>query len=144
MLGTPPVGLLLLTIWQVVLGHQWGNRPVSNGSLIGWTIFVWLLFVRLATVRLVTDVYPGEVSVAMRGIWRKRRIPRASIRSAKEVSFNPIRDYGGYGIRSTSGGKAYLASGNQGVRLDLDDGSFLLIGSRRADELAKIICINKA
>ena len=139
LVAIPPVMLLLLLIWQVVLGHKWGKQPMSNGSLIGWTIFLWLVYLRLILVRLVTEVRPGELLVSMHGLWRKRRIPLASIRSLQVVTFDPVTDYGGYGIRTTQNGVAYIAGGNDGVRLELTKGAPVIIGSRKPKELAAAI-----
>jgi hypothetical protein len=54
------------------------------------------------------------------------------------VSFDPVRDWGGYGVRVTRRGRAYLAGGNQGVELETGRG-LVLIGSRRPAELARAI-----
>ena len=115
----PPSIMLGLLIWQVVLGHPWGKHPMSNARVIGWTIFLWVVYFRLITVRLVTEVRDETLIVALRGLWRTRRIALADIQSAETVTFDPERDYGGYGIRSNREGKAYLAKGHQGVRLKL-------------------------
>lgn len=128
--------MLLLLIWQVVLGHAWGKHPMSNGNVIGWTIFLWLIYVRLITVRLVTEVRPKELLVAMRGMWRSRRIRRESIQSVDILDHDPARDFGGYGIRTTRAGRAYLAGGGAGVRLNLASGEKVVIGSKRPNELA--------
>ena len=117
LLAVPPFILLVLVIWQAVLGHPWGKHPMSNASLVGWTIFLWLVYLRLVRIRLVTEVRPSELQVSMRGLWRKRRIPVNDIKSLEVVKFDPVRDYGGYGIRITRHGTAYIASGNEGVRL---------------------------
>jgi hypothetical protein len=138
-LAIPPCGMLCLLIWQVILGHPWGKQPTSNVSVVFWTAFLWLLYVRLITVRLVTDVRTDELVVAMRGLWPARRIPLAGIQSAETVTFDAERDYGGYGIRSSRQGKAYIASGNRGVRLKLADGSTFLVGSQKPGELASLI-----
>ena len=135
-LALPPLALLFLTIWQVVLHHPWGSKPLSNGDLIFLTVLVSAVYLRLITVRLVTDVDRAELSVGMRGLWRKRHVPLAAIRSAAPVRFDPAAEYGGYGIRSGPRGLAYIAEGNRAVQLELKDGSKLLIGSQRADELA--------
>lgn len=135
MLAIPPLGMLLLTIWQVVLGHPWGKQPMSNGSIVFWTVFLWLFYVRLLTIRLVTQVGDGEFIVRMKGLWRKRRIPISKIRSAEVITFDPFRDYGGFGIRSTRAGKAYIAQGNQGVKITLDDGKVVVVGSQKSAEL---------
>lgn len=136
MLAIPPCGMTALLIWHVVLGHPWGKQQLSNASVIGWTIFLWLIYARLLTVRLVTEIRDGEMLVALRGFWRARRIPIATIASVEIVHFDSVRDYGGYGIRVTKKGKAYLAGGEDGVRVTLKDGSEVVVGSRRTKELA--------
>lgn len=135
----PPCVMLGLLIWQVVLGHPWGKQPMSNANVIGWTAFIWVIYFRLITVQLVTEVRDGELVVGLRGLWRARRVPLGDIQSAEIVTFDPERDYGGYGIRSTRQGTAYIASGNRGVRLKLANGATLVIGSQRLDELAGIL-----
>ena len=54
--------MLGLLIWQVILGHPWGEHPMSNANVIGWTVFLWLIYFRLITVRLVTEVRKGDWS----------------------------------------------------------------------------------
>jgi len=139
LLAIPPFFLLLLVVWQVILGHPIGKQPMSNASIIGWTIFLWLVYFRLITVRLVTRVGPSEITVAMRGFWRERRIPLAEITSVETVTFDPVRDWGGYGMRTTSRGSAYIACGGRGVEIKLAKGGVAVIGSERADELAAAI-----
>ena len=138
-LASPPCFMLGLLIWQVVLGHTWGKHPMSNGDVIGWTIFLWLVYFRLITVRLVTEVRPRELVIALRGLWRLRRVPLDRIRSVETITHDIARDYGGYGIRSTREGKAYVAGGSRGVRVTLDEGEKLVVGSQRPDELAAAV-----
>jgi hypothetical protein len=98
-----------------------------------------VIYFRLITVQLVTEVRETTLVVTMRGIWRTRRIPLADIQSVETVTFDPDRDYGGYGIRSNRQEKAYIASGNRGVRLKLTQGSMLVLGSQRSGELAGVL-----
>jgi len=135
----PPVAMLLLAIWQVGLGHPWGKQPMSNAGVVGWSIFLWLIYFRLITIKLVTDVLPNELSVAMRGLWRSYRISWDAVQSVRAVTFDPVRDWGGYGVRSTSRGKAYIAPGNQAVELQLKKGGVVLVSSNRAAELAQVL-----
>ncbi len=109
---------------------------MSNANVIGWTIFLWLIYFRLITVRLVTDVHKGELVIAMRGLWRSRRVPLDRIQAVETITHDIARDYGGYGIRSTRDGKAYVAGGSRGVRVTLAGGEKLVVGSERPDELA--------
>jgi hypothetical protein len=129
-LATPPCIMLGLLIWQVVLGHPVGKQPMSNGNVIGWTIFLWVVFFRLITVRLVTKVDDSGLDVRFRGLWRARRVPLSAIQSVQTVTFDPRRN---------SPGKRYVANGNQGVLLKLVSGSTLLVGSQKPEELVGIL-----
>jgi len=135
----PPVAMLLLAIWQVGLGHPWGKQPMSNAGIVGWAIFLWLIYFRLISVKLVTDVLPNELSVAMRGLWRSYRISLLAVQSVRVVTFDPIKEWGGYGVRSTTRGKAFIARGNQAVELELKKGGVVLVGSQRPDELTRCL-----
>jgi len=134
-----PAGFTLLLVWQVVLGHQAGPHPMPNGNVVGWTVFLWLVYLRLITVRLVTTVEPGRLSVSLRGLWTVRRIAPADVRRTDVVTYRPVEDYGGYGIRLTKRGRAYIASGDRGVRLTLSKGGTILIGSQRPGDLVRSI-----
>ncbi|MGH9667436.1 MAG: DUF6141 family protein [Bryobacteraceae bacterium] len=138
-LAIPPLIMALLAIWQVGFGRAWGKQTMSNAGVIGWTVFLWLVYWRLVTVKLITRVGGGEVSVRMRGLWRTRRIPLERIASCEVAAFDPMRDFGGRGIRATHTGKAYVAQGNRGVRLQLKTGGTVLIGSAKADDLKSTI-----
>jgi len=139
MLAIPPLGVSLIAFVQVVLHHPFGLHPMSNGGVIGLAVFLWLVYIRLATVRLVTEVTDRTLSVSFRGLWRKRRIPIGAIASARALTYDAARDYGGYGIRSSARGRAYIVSGNRGVRIQLADGSELLVGSAKSEALAEAI-----
>jgi hypothetical protein len=138
-LAMPPAAMLFIAVRQLVFHLPWGHPPMSNGGVAFLTVLLVAVYVRLITVRLVTDIRSGELSVGLQGLWRKRRVPLAGIRSAIEVQYDPAAEYGGYGIRSGAKGLAYIASGNRGVQVELNDGSKLLIGSQRGGELARRI-----
>ena len=68
-----------------------------------------------------------------------RHIPLDQITRWEARTYRPILEYGGWGIRCGWKGMAYNVSGNQGVQLELANGKRILIGSQRAEELAKAI-----
>ena len=138
-LAMPPLALIIVTCRQVFWHHPWGNPPTPTGDLLFLTILLLAVYVRLITVRLVTELRPNQLSVTMKGFFRRARIPLADIREASAVEYDPAAEYRGYGVRSGPRGKAYIASGNQAVQLELRDGHKLLIGSARARELAHAI-----
>ncbi len=138
-LAIPPLCLAALTLWQVVLGHPVGKQPPSNASLITLTVFLLIVYLRLVTVRLSTEVTPEQVRVRMRGFWRERRVAASDIKALKIITYDPVRDYGGYGIRKTRRGTAMIARGNRGVRLELKSGGAMVIGSAQPEELLSAI-----
>lgn len=129
-------------VTQLVLKRPWGDRPMSDTALVATGAFSILaavgflfLFYRL---RLVTEVRKDGILIHFWPLARKR-IDFAAIRSCRVVTYHPIRDYGGWGIRYGRKGKAYNVSGNQGVELVFAEGKPLLIGSQRPEELAAAI-----
>ena len=129
-------------IRQIILGQPWGDRPMSDISLI----IVGLLSITLMggmtylfySLKLVTEVRNDCVHIRFFPL-SEQRIPFHNIKKCEVRRYNPIREYGGWGIRYGRKGKAYNVSGNRGVQLELFQGKNLLIGSARSDELAQAI-----
>ncbi len=129
---------------QIYLDIPWGTNPISDREVIvfgalAFTIgagLPWLLY----TMRLTVQVSSGALYVRYPP-FIDRRIPIASIAQYQAVTYSPLRDYGGWGVRIWWGGKgwAYNVHGTRGVRLEFANGSHLLIGSQRADEFARAI-----
>jgi hypothetical protein len=138
-LAMPPAALIFVTVRHLVWHNPWGTPPVSNGGLLFLAVLLVLVYVRLITVRLVTELRPAEIAVGLRGLWRKRRISLDQVRTARTVEYDPIRDFGGYGVRSGLRGQAYIARGNRGVELEVQDGRKVLIGSQDPARLARQI-----
>ena len=135
----PPFGMTCLLVWQVLLGHSWEKQPMPNGSVVFWTLFLWIIYFRLITVRLVTEVRERELVVVLRGLWRARHVPLGEILSVQTTTFDPERDYGGFGIRSGRFATAYIGSGRRGVRLQLASGAAMVVGSQQPEELANLL-----
>jgi hypothetical protein len=138
-LAMPPAALAIVSCRQIFWNRPWGNPPVSNSDLLFLTILILLVYIRLITVRLVTELRPEQLSVAMKGLWRRTRVAVADIRAAAAVEYDPVVEYRGYGVRMGPRGQAYIASGSQAVQLELGDGRKLLVGSQQAKELARKI-----
>lgn len=129
-LALPPLALLFMTCRQVVFHKPWGSPPQSNGGLIFLTVLLIGVYIRLVTVKLVTDLRGSEIIVGMHGLWKRRHIPLDQIETAREVTYDAIAEFGGYGVRSGGGRAAYIARGNRGVELSLRGGQKILIGSQ--------------
>ena len=87
-------------------------------------------------MRLETTVDAEAVHVRFRGLFVRRRFLFADIDHFEAVTYRPVAEYGGWGIRWRGRGKiAYSVSGKEGVRLTLADGKDVMIGSQKAAEL---------
>ena len=108
---------------------------VAKAGLIWPVLPLGLTFNLLYERTAVTDT---ELSVSFGALFPlyRRRIALADIASAEAVTYSPIADYGGWGIRGFGSSVALNARGDRGVRLTLQDGRRVLIGSQRPEELA--------
>lgn len=88
-----------------------------------------------------TTVTETELSVSFGVLFPlyRRRIARREIASAEAVTYSPLAEYGGWGIRGWGPSVALNARGNRGVRLTLQDGRRVLVGSQQPDELAEAL-----
>jgi hypothetical protein len=127
--------------YQVVGGGAYGSRPVSDVQLVILFVLMgiglpWFFY----KMSLTTEVTPDMVQVQFFPFHLKPiQIPLHLIRDFKHVTYNPIMEYGGWGIRWSFNGKAYNTTGNEGVKLYFYNKRPLLIGSQRANELADAI-----
>ncbi|EJF10013.1 MULTISPECIES: DUF6141 family protein [Pontibacter] len=133
-------------VYQVVLGGAFGNRPVTDIQLslmLALISFGLPFFFYYMT--LTTEVLPGMLQVRFRPFHLKPvRIPLHTVRDFERVTYNPIGEYGGWGIRWGAKGKAYSTSGREGILLRFYNTQPLLIGSQRSKELFQAIEQGKA
>ncbi len=127
---------------QLVQRQPWGDRPMSDTALavVGPLVilFGWSMVALLRSISLRVEVRESCVSIRFRPLVR-REIPLRDIRRCEARTYQPLREYGGWGIRFGRGGMAYNVRGNRGVQLELVNGKCILIGSQRAEELAQAI-----
>ncbi len=127
------VGLVLPVGLWLTLGRDPAALPYL-ACTVPAMVLLWL-----ALFRMKTEVDAIEVKVTFGWIpTYRRRIPLGDIIKAEPVQYNPILDYGGWGIRGIPVA-ALNTRGNRGVRLTLREGRTLLIGSQVPDKLAKAI-----
>ena len=147
-----PILVVLLVVFgygliqQLVLKEPFGDNPASDTALIIAAVTVFVLgggsMLLLYKMKLVTKLDSNCLHILFFPL-RRRDIPLSDIAHWEARTYNPIRDYGGWGIRVGRGGWAYNVSGNRGVQLQLTNGKKLLIGSQRSEELCAAIATAK-
>jgi hypothetical protein len=112
-----------------------------EGQTVPWVVLGIILAsaLLLYSMRLSVQVDTEAIRISFFPIWKKT-IPLAEIVRWEARTYRPILEYGGWGIRYSFGkGWAYNVRGNQGVQLELANRKRILIGSQRAEELARAI-----
>ena len=133
---------------QKFLFHiPFGGRHMSGVMLLGvWILFGILFPILLYSAKLVTEVRKDGLFIQFFPFHFKfNPIPLDDLKEIKASTYNPIKAYGGWGIRYGLESNAYNVSGNRGVELVFSDKKNLLIGSQKPEELAQAIesLINK-
>jgi hypothetical protein len=126
--------VVVVTVVAVVV-----SRPGDVLLLAIAPVVVVLVASLISLSRLDVDVTDQGVSIAFRYLWPTRRIAFADIVGIEVRRYNPLLEYGGWGVRLGPQGWGYMTSGNVGVQLRLRKGLAVLIGSTRPDELEAAI-----
>lgn len=128
-------------IVQVVGGEPVGNNPADDVLVViilavfGIIFPIWFIIMRLETQVTLT-----ALRFRMFPLHRAWRVhPFDTIARAVAITYRPLREYGGWGIRFGRRGMAYNVSGNEGVLITLRSGTSFLLGSLRAAELEQVL-----
>jgi hypothetical protein len=135
------LGIAALQWWgfvqQIVLGIPFGNKPAPDSVMaLLFLVFGIGLPLFFRVLRLEVRAVPGELQFRFFPLhlhWR--RVPCDEIAHVEAISYRPIRDYWGWGIRWGRYGQAYTVSGDRGLLVTRTSGRTFLLGSRRPEEL---------
>jgi len=114
-------------IKQIYFKIPFGENPAPNfilllGLLTTLSLFFMLLFVYL---KIMIDNSSIKITFFP---FIKKNIPFSEIKRIKIIKYSPLKDYGGWGIRYGSKGKAYTIGGNLGLSVTLLNNKNILIG----------------
>ena len=144
---TFPVGVFLIGFFgwfmtaRFLFGKQVTRPPIGNGALGLLGSFMILLGVFLLLTffagKMVTEVRESGVYLDYFPL-AKKNIPADRIIRCSPITYRPLRDYGGWGIRGGKKRRVYNVSGNRGGLLEIQGGT-VMIGSTRPDELSAAV-----
>lgn len=125
-------------VWALIWGATFvGALGALKSGVLGlgatglMPLLFWLLFGKL-TVEVRRDslrLYFGPWG------WISRTVALADIDDVEAVTYRPLREFGGWGIRGWGKKKAWTTRGDQAVRLELADGAVLYVGSQTPNRL---------
>ena len=127
-------------VHQIILGRPIGSNPGPD-----WSVWLTLLLVGLGlpalfiSIRLIVTVERDQITIRYRP-FTTRRIGFDEIEGYKARTYKPVKEYAGWGIKGWSVERmSYSVSGREGVELTLTGGTRVMIGSRKAQQLADAI-----
>lgn len=128
-----------VSVRQLLLHRLFGDRPMPDILLV---ILCFIFGIGLPALflfgKLVTEVRNDGIYVRFIPFHRSfHKIAFNELKRYEVRTYRPIMEYGGWGIRYGSSGKAYNVSGKHGVQLELLNGKRLLIGSQQPEELLR-------
>lgn len=136
-------GFFLFGVFQQVFGgRQFGDRPMSNEGLLfslGLSLLLTFVFINL---RLDTQLKQDGIYVKFFPFHLTFKVyPWDEISKSFVRKYNPISEYGGWGLRLGlfGKGKAYNVSGNKGLQIEFTNNKRLLIGTNKPGELTETL-----
>ncbi len=127
-------------IKQLIFGEKLGNRPMSNGGLVITTLLILLISILVISTRLDTVIKTDGMYVRLFPIqWTFRFYSWDKLQQLYVRQYSPIGEYGGWGFRGFRSNRALNISGDKGIQLIMRDGTKLLIGTQKADEVREIL-----
>lgn len=138
-------GLSLLFVWaiiqQIILGIPWGTNPASDTVLILFSFIPLGIVVLFVFARLETRIDRKGISYRFFPFHtRVRTIFWNDIAGASVRTYNPLTEFGGWGVRlGRNGEKAFNVSGRQGLGIELKSGKKILIGTRLPEEITRAL-----
>lgn len=132
------MGIFMLCL---VINLIWQKGEITNltkGLFLGIIIFALInLFLH---VKLVTQIRTDGIYVRYAPF--QPSFSFYSWQSIDEIylrEYNALLEYGGWGIRFSPLGRAFIAAGTTGVQIVFKDGSKVLIGTQQPDGMIEVL-----
>ncbi len=122
---------------QIILHQSVGNNPASDTELIIIILCILLFFSLFLCLRLDTKIDAEGIAVRFFPLI-KRQYKWNELSHVYVRKYEPLGEFGGWGIRGSGKNRAVTVSGKMGIQLELNEGRKILIGTKRAEE-TKII-----
>lgn len=133
-----PIGILPVVgiFRQLILGEEFGDKPMSDFGLVLFAVFVFALLGLFLMMRLKTEIDQNEIRMSFFP-FVKKRVKWSEVKKAEVMNYGFV---GGWGIRlSSKYGTVYNFKGNIGLAIELRNGKRFVIGTQRETELRKIV-----
>jgi hypothetical protein len=127
---------------QIILQRSIGSNLSPNWSLAVMGLFPFSVLFLILYIKLTIKInYIGIFFRFSPFHLHFKELKWNEIDKIYIRKYNPISEYGGWGIRTLSFKKniAYNISGNTGLQIELKNGKKILLGTQNEDELEQVI-----
>ncbi|WP_456376325.1 hypothetical protein [Lutibacter sp.] len=132
-------GVLIITEWETTLQSSLGKQL---GALSG-VILVLLVILLFANLKLKTRIDENGISYKFYPFHKSYKIISWNTISNSYIrNYDAISEYGGWGIKFSfrkKKGKSFTTKGNIGLQIELKNGSKILIGTQKKEELQRVL-----
>lgn len=132
------ITIALSVVMGIALGiASYGGIKLIEIALLSIFPIVFTVFY---IAKLTTEVREDALYIKFYPFHRSPiKIPYKNIEEYHPKKYNPVLDYGGWGIRNGNKEKAYTVTGKKGVRIGRSNGQPILIGSQQPHKLIDAI-----
>ncbi len=121
------------------------SKAKPDGS-IDWT-GVWVLMIAFGLLifltvggNMRTEITEDYIRVRWFPLQRKPRVILwTEVKKAELRNYSPLTEYGGWGLKGSRKNRAYNVTGDRGLQLELNDGTKVLIGTRKSETLEALL-----
>lgn len=137
--------ILILELPMIILVAAVILSSESNSQEAIWIIPALLLlmgtiFMFIMSLRLELRIEPDEIKYRFIPFFSKwKSITREEIKEVQVISYSPISDYGGWGLKGNKTTKAYSILGDHGLLINHGQKKKIMIGTQKGKELKEFI-----
>lgn len=129
----------LILVSVVVLTGESPDRMEGMIALFAVSSIMALVMGLIFNIKLETRIDEKGIQYKYFPFVKWRLIEKHEIQKANVVSFSPLTDHGGWGIKGNKTTKAFTVIGDTGLSIDLGEKKKILIGTQKPKELSEFI-----
>lgn len=127
-------------VQQVILGVPFGNNPAPDWVVLLMGLIPIALAWMLLGSKLSTRIDQNGIHYKFSPFINRWKVKNWSeIKDATLITYHPLRDYGGWGLRWGRKGKALNVAGNRGLSVQLKNGKKFMLGTQKAEEMQQFL-----
>ena len=132
-------GLLIISsVFSICLYHQY--QPYLASCLLSGTFIFGAVSFILVNARLITQIRTDGIYLRFPPLQNRiTKFTWESIGSIHIRTYNPTREFGGWGICFGPNGTAYNIAGNIGIQIVFTNGNKMLIGTNDPENLSIVL-----